>query len=53
MSLGRFWFTLFYFCQLAFSQATVDEARAWGDFLEWLKKQPAVGATVLIPEYKP
>jgi SAM-dependent methyltransferase len=53
MLLRRFLFTFFCLCQLLIPQATVDEAKVWGDFLEWLKKQPAVAASELISEYKP
>jgi SAM-dependent methyltransferase len=52
MLLRRIVFALFCFCQLGICQGQVDEAKTWNDFVVWLKKQPSVHHSVLIPEYK-
>jgi SAM-dependent methyltransferase len=47
-----FVFAFLCFCQVGICQGPADEAKAWNDFIDWLKKQPPVHHSVLIPQYK-
>jgi hypothetical protein len=53
MLLSRLLFVFFCLWHLGTQQASIDETKVWGDFLEWLKKQPAMAASALIPQYRP
>lgn len=48
----RVWLVILFACRLAFSQQAIDESRVWRDFLNWLRKQPPVAGSVLIPNYR-
>ena len=50
--LGRLSLIFFLAGQSAFSQTAIDESEVWRDFLGWLRKQPPIAGSVLIPTYR-